>query len=110
MGIAGISRRSAVILAVSLLPIEAVAFLGFSSVPLDVGYSNGTSAWWIAYGVAGLYIHYPVLVAMMYWHIDSWPRDLLSFASFVVGYADLSILALALAFSYRLAKRLISSV
>jgi hypothetical protein len=110
MGFAGINRRLAIMFALALLPVEALAFFGLLTVPLDVGYPAGTSPWLIDYGIASLYVHYPVLEAMEHWQIESWPGNTFYMICFVVGYADLFLILVVVAFCYRQAKRLASSL
>jgi len=54
-------------------------------------------------------IHFPAFAAMMYWHIETWPKPLFYFCSFVIGYTDLFILAFVLALGYRTMRKLITA-
>lgn len=85
--------------------MEILAFKSLETVPLDIGYPPGTSAWVRFLGWPGIIIHYPALV------LDDWIEPLfpLKPALFVFGYLDCVIVISLIVFSWRAGRRVISS-
>lgn len=91
-------------IAVAVLPVEFIAVLGLFTFPVDVGYPTGASAWWRAFGYAGILVHYPAFAIPM-------GADPLSpFVIVIIGYSDLFCLGLVLVLGYRYARKRISSM
>lgn len=96
-------------IAIALLLLELIAYLGLESVPLDIGYPDGTSLWRIAFGAVGLCVHYPILLVLSPGYFDGWPRNVLKIVIVLVGYADLWLLVLAFVFARRIVRRFSSA-
>ncbi|MFN7995129.1 MAG: hypothetical protein U0Q18_16090 [Bryobacteraceae bacterium] len=109
MELPSIHRKLVVRVALAVLPLEFIAILGLCTIPFDVGYPEGASRWWIAFGKAGLCVHYPALALMLAY--PAGPDQLsLSLVFVMIGYGDLFILGLVLALVYRFARKRISSM
>lgn len=106
MEFAPIDSRVLRIVAIMALPPELVAIFGFYNCPIDVGYPPGTNPLWIAFGITGVLIHYPAL--MLADRHPLLPELLFIMVSFAIGYIDSFVMALAVGFACRMAKRVIS--
>jgi len=89
------------------VPLEIFALLGFSTVPIDVGFAVGTSQWMKAWGEAGVWIHYPLLmlnpsVTGELGHFVLW------FSCFLIGSTELFLLILSVFYGCRFSRRLVA--
>ena len=104
-----VSRKMVFAMAIAAASLELIAFLGFYTCPIDVGYAPATNPVWVAYGVTGAYIHHPVLLlggAALF------PREQLAAIVVIatIGYADLFLLMVTFLFGYDLIGTSVSRV
>ena len=104
-----LNRKMVFAMAIRAAPLELIAFLGFYTCPIALGYPPRTNPLRVAYGVTGAYIHHPVLIlgdaALV-------PREQLTAILVIatIGYADLFLLIVTFRFGYHLIGTSVSRV
>jgi len=84
------------------VPLEACALFGFLNTPIDVGFPPGTSPLWMAYGLVATFLHLPTFL------FAGARKAAFLVLAFIVGYAELFSLMVALVFGYRFIGGLVS--